>query len=142
MCTMVGGPRHVPQLPETVAEAFARFPAEARAALLTLRALIFDEAQRLGVGPIAETLKWGEPAYLTEASRSGTTIRLGCHRDAPNCYAAFFHCQTTMVSDIREQLGDAFTYHGTRAVCAPAGQAVDAAAWRVCFAMALLYKRR
>jgi hypothetical protein len=30
-----------------------------------------------GVGALHETLKWGQPAYLTPETRSGTTLRLG-----------------------------------------------------------------
>lgn len=39
-----------------------------------------------GGGPIEETLKWGDPAYVTSATKSGSTIRVvwkkaGDHRD-------------------------------------------------------------
>ena len=29
-----------------------------------------------GGGPIEETLKWGDPAYVTSATKSGSTIRV------------------------------------------------------------------
>ena len=54
------------------------------ARLMTLRALIFDVAAKTdGVGALDETLKWGEPAYLTR-SKSGSTIRLGWKASAPD----------------------------------------------------------
>ena len=63
---------------DPVAAAYRSFPPAARRCLERIRALIFETAAALdGVGPITETLKWGEPAYLTERSRSGTTVRLG-----------------------------------------------------------------
>ena len=61
-----------------VARAFAACPAPARARLLALRDRIFrTAAETPGMGGFDETLKWGEPAYLTAASKSGSTIRIG-----------------------------------------------------------------
>ena len=67
-------------MPADVAAAFSGFPASVRARLLEVRDLIFETAVAIeGVGPLTETLKWGEPAYLTLATGSGSTIRLaGC----------------------------------------------------------------
>jgi hypothetical protein len=136
-------PETTPQtMPSDVAAAFARLPPEVQAPLMRLRELIFELAEALEVGPLTETLKWGEPAYLTDVSRAGTTIRLGCHRDHPGHYAAFFHCQTRVVSEIRAQQGETFSYQGKRGVFAAVDQPLDADAWRACFALALTYKRR
>ena len=33
-----------------------------------------------GVGEITETLRWGQPSYITSKPKSGTTIRTGLHR--------------------------------------------------------------
>ncbi len=61
-----------------VASVFDNFPKADRKGLLKLRALIFETAaQTRGVGQLNETLKWGQPAYLTPVSKSGSTIRLG-----------------------------------------------------------------
>ena len=61
-----------------VAQAFEACPAPLGANLLALRELIFrTAAETPGVGEIEETLKWGEPAYVTTASKSGSTIRIG-----------------------------------------------------------------
>ncbi len=63
-------------MPAGVAAAFSVFPDRVRARLLEVRDLIFETAASAGgVGPLTETLKWGEPAYLTEATGSGSTIR-------------------------------------------------------------------
>lgn len=99
----------------TVAEAYAAFPPLEREKLLTLRQLIFDVAARdPQVGPLEETLKWGQPAYLTPATKSGTTLRLGIPKTGG--YAIFCHCQTTVISDFKALFGDAFVYDGHRAV--------------------------
>ncbi len=58
-----------------VARAFAAYPPGMRRKLLALRELILRTAAATGgVGPIEETLKWGEPAYVTSQTGSGSTI--------------------------------------------------------------------
>jgi hypothetical protein len=77
-------------VPDAVAEALGRYSEPVKLRLLQVRDLIFAvAAETEGVGPLTETLKWGEPAYLTEASRSGTTIRLGVSKSAPDQCAVF-----------------------------------------------------
>ncbi|MEM1315687.1 MAG: DUF1801 domain-containing protein, partial [Pseudomonadota bacterium] len=63
--------------PAPVAAAFQAMPEALRPRLAELRALVLETAEAEGAGPLAETLKWGEPAYLTEATKSGGTLRLG-----------------------------------------------------------------
>jgi hypothetical protein len=92
-----------------VAAAFAAFPAHVRARLLEARDLIFEIAAGIeGVGPLEETLKWGEPAYLTETTGSGSTIRLGRSRSSERQCAVLFNCRTTLVDDFRNRFPDAF----------------------------------
>ena len=98
-----------------VANAFANFPQPARDALLDLRELIFSTAEDLpDVGPLAEELRWGQPAYLTVASKSGTTLRLGMTRSGD--FALFAHCQTTIISRFRDHFEDEFRFDANRAV--------------------------
>ncbi len=99
---------------DAVGNAFAAFPAAERTNLLRIRSLIFEIASRMdGIGPLQETLKWGQPAYLT-SGKSGSTIRLG--RPKEGGYAIFAHCRTSIISDLRNQLGDTFRYDGNRAI--------------------------
>jgi hypothetical protein len=56
---------------------FKAYPAPIRSKLLALRRLIFDTAKATrGVGALEETLKWGQPSYLTTETKSGSTIRI------------------------------------------------------------------
>ena len=90
-------------MPGDVAAAFSAFPAGVRARLLEVRDLIFETAAAIeGVGPLTETLKWGEPAYLTQATGSGSTVRLGRSRSSERECAVLFNCRTTLVDDFRE----------------------------------------
>ena len=94
---------------------FESFPEDARKGLLKLRELIFEVAARTkGVGRVEETLKWGQPAYLTSTSKSGSTIRLG--RPKQGGYAIYTHCQTSILSEFRAIFPDDFTYEGNRAI--------------------------
>lgn len=104
-----------------VAQVFASFPPAERAGLLALRQLIFEVAAcNPDVGPLEETLKWGQPAYLTAATKSGTTLRLGLPKTGG--FAMLCHCQTTVISDFRALFGDDFTYDGNRAVVFSTGE--------------------
>ena len=98
-----------------VAAAYKSFPAPQREGLLTLRRLIFETAAETpGVGTLEETLKWGQPAYLTPKTRSGSTIRLGLPKQGG--FALYTHCQTTLIPDFRSLFPDDFDYEGNRAV--------------------------
>jgi hypothetical protein len=77
-----------------VKAAFAAYPGRVQARLLKVRDLIFKTAAEIeGVGPLKETLKWSEPAYLTEATGSGSTIRLGWFRSSERESAVLFNCR-------------------------------------------------
>jgi hypothetical protein len=77
-----------------VAAIFAGYPADLRRQLLVLRELIFETAAATeGVGKLEETLRWGEPSYLTTQSGSGSMVRINA-RGSQDQYAMYFHCQT------------------------------------------------
>jgi hypothetical protein len=98
-----------------VEAAFAAFPANERSGLMVLRKLIFDTAQKTeGVGKLLETLKWGQPAYLTPETKSGSTIRLGLPKQGG--FAVYAHCQTTILSDFQFIFPEEFAYEGNRAI--------------------------
>lgn len=104
-----------------VERAFAAFSDQARPGLLQLRGLIFQTAREIpAVGALRETLKWGQPAYLTPHSKSGTTLRLGQPKNGG--FALFTHCQTSLISEFQSQFQDQFTYDGTRALLFQSGQ--------------------
>ena len=132
-----------PGLPAEIAAALARHPAAVQARFLELRGLVFAvAAETEGVGPLSESLKWGEPAYLTAASGSGTTIRLGVPKMAPGAAAVFVNCRTSLVDFYREQFGDVFDFEGTRALIVRDDGPLPEVPLRICLRAALLYHRR
>lgn len=121
-----------------VAAAFAARPAAVRGRLKKLRALIFDvAAETKGVGRIEETLKWGQPSYLTAETKSGSTIRIDAHKDGG--YAAYFHCQSGLVPAFREIYGDTLRFEGDRVILFEADEAPPNGPLRHCIAMALTH---
>ena len=98
-----------------VEHAFAAFPEAERPKLLELRELIFEvAAETEGVGALDETLKWGQPAYLTPETKSGTTIRLGLPKSGG--FAIYTHCQTTVMSEFQAIFPEDFIFDGNRAL--------------------------
>jgi hypothetical protein len=130
-------------MPACVAAAFAAFPERVRRRLLEVRHLIFETAAAIeSVGPLTETLKWGEPAYLTEVTGSGSTIRLGRFRSSERECAVLFNCRTTLVDDFRNQFPDVFAYERNRAILLDARKPLPRASLCSCLGMALTYHRR
>ena len=131
-----------PNATPTVDAVFASLPATVRKRLLRARDLIFDTAAKTdGVGEIEETLKWGEPAYLTARSGSGSTIRLATDR-ASGGAAIHFICHTNLVDEFRRLYPDALHYEGNRSIVLRDDEASDEASLRHCIALALTYHLR
>lgn len=108
-----------PAMPQHVRQAFAAFPDDARAVLLAVRGLVFAvAAEDTRIGALTEALKWGEPAYLTAASRSGSTLRLGVTNPG-RVPAIFVNCRTTLAADVRDRSGAVFGHEGARALLLP-----------------------
>jgi hypothetical protein len=121
---------------------FAAYPAPVKARLLALRRLIFDTAKvTKGVGALQETLKWGQPSYLTPETRSGSTIRIDQVKPAASQVAVYFHCQTNLVETFRE-LYPELSYSGNRAILLDVTGKLPDAALRHCVALALTYHLR
>ena len=130
-----------PAMPAEVAAVFGRWPNSVRGRLLEARALIFDVAADCEAGPLTETLKWGEPAYLTEATRAGTTIRLGWSPEAPDRAAMFVSCQTGLVDRYRARFGGELDFERNRGVRIALDRPLQDGPLGICIAEALTYHR-
>ena len=119
---------------------FSAYPKVLRAKLLALRRLILETAAATqGVGTLEETLKWGQPSYLTAETKSGSTIRIGEVKAGVSQYAMFVHCQTDLVATFRELYPTELTYGGNRSVIFNAGDDLPEEVLRHCVALALTY---
>lgn len=100
-----------------VAGVFETYPRDVRTRLLELRELIFDTAAATaGVGPLEETLRWGEPSYLTTESKSGSMVRMHWKPSDGDSLGMYFHCQTSLVSTFRELYPTEFRFEGNRSL--------------------------
>lgn len=125
-----------------VASLFKAYPPALRARLMALRELLLDTAARTaGVGRLTETLKWGQPSYLTEETGSGTTVRID-RLKAGDGYAVYFHCQSGLIGQFRELYPDTFRFDGRRAIVFGTGDRVPARELRHCLALALTHHSR
>lgn len=96
---------------------FRSYPPIVRKKMLILRELVFKTAANTpGVGQLQETLKWGEPAYVTAETKSGSTLRMDWKRKHPEQYAMYFHCQTGLIESFRRMFPNDFTFEGNRAL--------------------------
>jgi len=122
---------------------FDNYPNQVRGKLLALRKLIFDVAASTpGVGTLTETLKWNQPSYLTEETGSGSLIRIDQIKNDPTKYAMYFHCQTTLVEEIRKMFEGDFNFGGNRCIIFDADKTIALIKLRHCIGLALTYHLR
>lgn len=125
-----------------VAQVFETYPPAACRKLMALRELIFQTAALTeGVGEIEETLKWGEPAYVTSKTKSGSTVRIDWKKSNPTQYAIYFNCQTNLVETFRTLFPAEFKFEGNRAIVFHESEDVPADSLALCVAAALTYHR-
>ncbi|HSR88868.1 MAG TPA: DUF1801 domain-containing protein [Candidatus Udaeobacter sp.] len=125
---------------EKIKGIFDSYPENIRTKLMQLRELVFDVASKTKVvGKIKETLKWGQPSYITAQSKSGTTIRLDRVKSERGVYALYVHCQTPLIAKLRSMYGSAFTYEKNRAIHFNYYEDVPLVKLRNFIAMALTY---
>ena len=87
---------------------FQAYPKEIGIKLMYLRGLIIKTAtENPTIFELEETLKWGEPSYLT---KKGSTIRIDWKAKTPNQYAMYFKCTSKLVPTFKEVYGDIFRY--------------------------------
>ncbi len=119
---------------------FNAYSDELRPKLLDLRQLIFDTASTTpGVGVVEETLKWGQPSYLTNHPKSGSTIRIDKVKSTRDQYAMYFHCQTSLVETFRQIYPEGLSYEGNRGIVFTVNKKIPEDILRHCIALALTY---
>lgn len=115
----------------------SHYPERAMHAFLQIRAVIYKLVEQNQLGPLEETLKWGQPSYLCA---TGSTIRVDWQQDDANSIALFFNCKTILVETFREIFADTFNYQGNRAINLPLDKPIPQEL-EVCLLMALQYHR-
>ena len=121
-----------------VARVIGNYPSPVQKKLLALRALIIQTAEEIGITQLDETLKRGEPSYLTKI---GSTIRFDLKKKSPDRYAMYFKCTSRLVPTFRTIYGDVFEFEGDRAIVFRMGEKVPVRALKQCVKSTLTYHK-
>jgi len=118
------------------------YPEDLREALFQMRRLILETAvQNDTVGALEETLKWGQPSYLTVKPKTGTTIRIDRDTSDAGDVALYVNCQSSLVSDWRGMF-PGLRFGGDRSVHFRLNEPLPEAELRQMITMALTYHSR
>ena len=123
----------------SVDEVFNAYPEHIRKKMFTLRNLILETASEIeSVTALEETLKWGEPSYLT---KHGSTIRMDWKPKTPDQYAMYFKCTSKLVQSFKKVFGDVFVYEDNRAIIFQLKDKLPKAELKQCIMVALTYHK-
>ncbi|WP_305985636.1 DUF1801 domain-containing protein [Roseibium sp. MMSF_3544] len=118
------------------------YPEPVRGGLRRLREIILETAASTeDAGTLEETLKWGQPSFVSVKPRTGTTIRIDRDKTDAGDVALFVNCQTSLVSDWRT-LFPHLRFGGDRSVHFSLGEDLPENEIRHMVAMALTYHTR
>ena len=120
---------------------FSKYAQQDREALLALRQIIFDVAVEESVGPLEESLKWGQPSYLASKPKTGTTIRIDVDSTHGGDIALYVNCKSSLIEEWRERFPD-YRFGGNRSVHLRREDDFSAPELKIMIADALTYHRR
>lgn len=96
-----------------VEHVFRSYPDEVATRLFRVRQLIYAVAKDAALGPVAESVKWGQASFVTS---KGSPVRLGWSSQQPGQYSILFHCQSSLVDTFRQLFPDKLSFAGNRAI--------------------------
>jgi len=117
----------------------ANYPEHVRTKMQILRELVIETAEEAAdIDRLEETLKWGEPSFVT---KYGSTLRMDWKPKMPDQYAMYFQCTTRLVDTFRMVFGSEFQYEGNRAIVFPLNQKLPVPALKSCIKATLTYHK-
>lgn len=115
------------------------YPKEIHKKISILRKLILEVAHEIEeLEYLEETLKWGEPSYLT---KNGSTIRIAWKNKTPNQYGIYFKCTSKLVSTFKVVFSKVFNFEGDRAIIFKMDYEVPQIELKKCIRAALTYHK-
>lgn len=122
-----------------VESVFGKYPDMVREKIINLRRLIIEAAKELEeITAIEETLKWGEPSYLT---KQGSTIRIDWKEKRPDQYAIYFKCTSKLVPTFKMVYNNLFEFEGNRAIVFQMEDQLPETELKNCIKAALAYHK-
>lgn len=122
-----------------VAAIFENYPKEVKEKMLHLRDLVLNTAlETKGLEKLEETLKWGEPSYIT---KNGSTLRMDWKEKTPDQVAVYFKCTSKLVSIFKVVYKDKFNFEGNRAIVFKLNENIPEKELKHCMEMALTYHK-
>ena len=122
-----------------VKDVFDAYPDAIKQQLLHLRTLILSTASEVeGLQKLEETLKWGEPSYVT---KHGSTVRIDWKKKHPDQIAMYFKCTSKLVPTFKQLYSAIFEFEGNRALIFKLGSNIREKELKNCIAMALAYHK-
>ncbi len=123
---------------QAVKNIFESFPDKARNVLLVIRANILELAGDVDIDQITETLKWGEPSYL---SKNGSTVRIGWSPKFPAYVSVYFNCNTILIETFKEIYAGRFNFVGNREIRLLLTEPIPFPQLMSCISMSLRYHK-
>lgn len=122
-----------------VKKIFDNYPKNVKGKLLNLRGLILETSKEIeGLTQLEETLKWGEPSYLT---KHGSTLRMDWKPKTPDHYAMYFKCTSKLVPTFKSIYKNTFNFEGNRAIIFGLEDTIPEKELKNCIAAALSYHK-
>ncbi|GEM53094.1 hypothetical protein EB1_28840 [Empedobacter brevis NBRC 14943 = ATCC 43319] len=120
-----------------VNDVFANYPDFVRDKLQHLRELVIETAEETeGVTVLEETLKWGEPSFVT---KNGSTLRMDWKEKTPDQYAMYFQCTSRLVDTFRLVFDHKFQFEGKRAIVFKLNEKIPELELKECIRASLIY---
>lgn len=122
-----------------VEKIFNNYPTKVRNKMQALRKLVIETARETDeIEELEETLKWGEPSYLTKI---GSTFRMDWKEKFSNHYAMYFQCTSRLIKTFRTLFKNKFVFEGNRAIIFQLKDKIPTKELKYCIKAALTYHK-
>ncbi len=122
-----------------VKDVFEKYPKSVQKQMQHLRKLVLEAAAEIdGLEKLEETLKWGEPSYIT---KHGSTLRMDWKEKTPDQYAVYFKCTSQLVPTFKTIYKNTFRFENTRAIIFKLHEQIPEEELKHCMKLAMTYHK-
>ena len=114
------------------------YPQHAQDKFRLIHQLMLDTAKQAQLGTVEESIKWGEPSFVTT---HGSPVRIAWKESSPEQIGIFFICTTRLVDTFRELYDDTLTLHENRAIHLHLDDPLPESELKHCLQMAFNYHK-